>query len=209
MKLKVLFLTSFLIASCGISTKNQPAFEISDQRLGIELSDQTTTTQPVSSSGSDGIGRIYLVDDNDSLLLVRREGFRTSPGAQDILEAVAQAPLAREIEESGSRSLKTELPAKLNPRLVEANEDTGVLRVRVSDDAGLRSLAQTNTSRTNRVFAQIVCSLDWFQVSGDDGPVDVAGVWIEDSEGPIFATDSETALIDRPARTEDFRNCVS
>lgn len=191
-----------IATSCGIDTNAAP-FDLNTDELGMNDGIDAPLAAPDTGGTNSNTGYLYLTDDTQQLVLVDRQ-FRTPPTPQSILEALVQQPLANEIADIGF--LTTDLPSTLAPQLVNTDSETGTVTVSVSDEADLRTLARTDTARTQRIFAQIVCSLDWYLI-GDDTPI--SGVLIEDSQGPIIATDTQLASIIGPAATSDFNNCRS
>jgi len=194
-----------LVAGCGIPTDNNTAFEIDSDRVDADLFEPTTTTNLGPALDDEKTGRLYLVDENDNLVAINRR-FKDAPTPQDVLDALTQPILATEINSFGF--LKTELPPSLNPILSETDTKSGEIVIKVNDEANLRNTAQTDTDRTKRIFAQIVCTLDWFQILENTKVGEITGVIIEDSQGRIIAIDDETVSINRPARPEDFGNCI-
>lgn len=199
----ILFGISFvLFAGCGIDTNAAPV-DLDPEELGLNDGLAAALAVPDNIGPETNIGYLYLIDSSEQLQLVSRQ-FRTPPTPQQILEALVQLPLANEVADLGV--LNTALPTSLSPRHINTESETGVITVEVSDEADLRTIARTDTARTQRIFAQIVCSLDWYQISDN---VPVAGVLIQDSQGPIIATDTQTVSIIGPATPGDFNNCRS
>lgn len=192
----------FLAVGCGLNTSSAP-FDLDADELGMNDGLAAPLAAPDSESADSNTGYLYLTDETEQLKLVSRQ-FRTTPTPQLILEALVQPPLANEIADLGF--LKTDLPSTLSPRHINTDLETGVITVAVSDEADLRTIARTDTARTQRIFAQIVCSLDWYRI---DAETPVAGVIIEDSQGQIIATDTQLASITGAATTADFNNCRS
>jgi|GEM_PF-5822652 len=193
-----------IVVGCGISTNNNSAFKIDPERAGIDVFETPSTTISGPVLNNEKTGRLYLIDKASNLVVVNRQ-FSKPPSPQDILDALTLSPTAAEI--SSTEVSSTELPPNLEPKLAETNTTSSEILIMVSDEANLRETAQSESRRTNRIFAQIVCTLDWFQISPGNSSNQIAGVIIEDSQGQIVATDNETAPINRPAKPSDFGNC--
>ena len=198
-----LVLISLIFAGCGISTDNGKAFEVNPDILdpGVQ---KPTSTSIEGQSVDDIIVDIYLVSDGELVAIDRQ--FNEKPSVQEVLDALSRSPLASEIEEVGF-FVETLLPPSMDPQHTQTENQ--IVEITVAD-GDLREISSSDPGRTSLIFAQIVCTLDQFEINPEDEPSEkINGVVIEDSLGPIEARDIEFLdTIEGAASPKDFKNCA-
>ena len=187
------------LAACSLPVGGEietlDADEYSDIVYGL---DTTTTTEPPAGTQI----RLYFISDRGLEQVFRP--FLASPPVPEILTALQEGPTESELAENPS--LRTELPAGLNPDPLprEAGQETVI--VMVNDEAGLGLLVNENPATAELVLTQLVCTLTKLNIL--DG-IPITGVEFHDSEGRIPIVDTDRASIEGPARASDFNDCVT
>ena len=202
-KILITLICAPLSAGCGITTNNEKAFEVELEEPGILEQTPTTNTEPASDDRP--TVPLFLVDKDQNLVPIPRQ-FSEKPTVQDVLDALVLNPTTEEISTYGF--LETYLPPELDPQHDKTNTKSSEILITVSDDADLNTTALLDPTSTTIIFAQIVCTLDSFQIIDVDTANEIAGVVIQDSNGPITALDTKLAPIEGPANTNDFNNCT-
>jgi len=160
--------------------------------------DTTTTTEPPAGTQI----RLYFISDQGLERVFRP--FLAEPTIPEILTALQDGPTGSEL--AGDPTLRTELPAGLNPDPQTREEGQEAVVVTVDDEGGLRSLLNDNGAKAELVLTQLVCTLTKLNLL--EGPP-ITGVEFQDSQGRIPIVDSNREPIDGPARASDFNNCVT
>lgn len=160
--------------------------------------DTTTTTEP--SAGTQI--RLYFISDGGLEQVFRP--FLAEPTIPEIMTALQEGPTESEMAEDPT--LRTELPAGLNPRPQTRDMGQENVVVEVSDEAGLRLLINDNPVKAELVLTQLVCTLTKLNLLSN---VPITGVEFHDSEGRIPILDANRASIEGPARASDFNDCMT
>lgn len=169
--------------------------EYSDVVYGL---DTTTTTEPQAGTQI----RLYFVSDRGLERVFRP--FLAEPKITEILTALQDGPT--ESEMADDPTLRTELPAGLNPNPRTREEGQETVIVDVGDEGGLRLLIREDPVKADLVLTQLVCTLTKLNIL--DG-IPITGVEFYDSQGRIPIVDANRAAIEGPARASDFNDCVT
>lgn len=190
---------ALVAAACSLPVGGEvetlEADEYSDIVYGL---DTTTTTEPQAGTQI----RLYFVSDRGLEQVFRP--FLAEPTIPEILTALQEGPTETELAEDPS--LRTELPAGLNPNPRTRDEGQETIVVDVSDEGGLRLLINDNPVKAEFVLTQLVCTLTKLNIL--DG-LPITGVEFHDSQGRIPIVDANRASIDGPARASDFNDCTT
>ncbi|MDH3300088.1 MAG: GerMN domain-containing protein [Acidimicrobiia bacterium] len=169
--------------------------EYSDVVYGL---DTTTTTEPQAGTQI----RLYFASDRGLERVFRP--FLAEPTIPEILTALQDGPT--ESEQAENPTLRTELPAGLNPNPRTREEGQETVIVEVSDEGGLRLLINDNPVKADLVLTQLVCTLTKLNLLSG---IPITGVEFHDSQGRIPIVDANRASIEGPARASDFNDCVT
>ena len=192
---------ALLLTSCSIPVGGEietlDTAEYADIVSGL---DTTTTTQPLPEEGTQI--RLYFISDGGLVQVFRP--FVSEPNIAEILTALQEGPTEEEMADDPS--LRTELPAGLNP--VPQGRDAGeeTIIVDVSDEGGLQSLFNENPVKAEYVVTQLVCTLTTLNLLSG---IPITGVEFYDSQGRIPIVDANSTSIEGPARASDFNDCVT
>lgn len=161
--------------------------------------DTTTTIPPLAGTTI----RLFFYDEQGRLYEVFRP-FVDEPPIPEILTALQEGP--SESEQAEIPTLRTELPAGLNPdpQAREAGNETVI--VQVDDEGGLRPLLNDNPVKAELVLTQLVCTLTSLNLLSG---IPITGVEFHDSQGRIQILDSNGAAIEGAARASDFNDCMT
>ncbi len=187
------------LAACSLPVGGEietlDADEYSDIVYGL---DTTTTTEPQAGTQI----RLYFVSDQGLEQVFRP--FLAEPTIPEILTALQEGPT--EGEQAENPTLRTELPAGLNPNPQPRDEGQETVIVDVSDEGGLRLLINDNPVKAEFVLTQLVCTLTKLNLLSG---VPITGVEFHDSQGRIPIVDANRASIEGPARASDFNDCLT
>lgn len=187
------------LAACSLPVGGEietlDADEYSDIVYGL---DTTTTTEPQAGTQI----RLYFVSDQGLEQVFRP--FQAEPTVPEILTALQEGPT--EGEQTENPSLRTELPAGLNPNPQSRDEGQETVIVDVSDEGGLRSLINDNPLKAEFVLTQLVCTLTKLNILDR---VPITGVEFHDSQGRIPIVNANRESIEGPARASDFNDCLT
>lgn len=187
------------LAACSLPVGGEietlDADEYSDIVYGL---DTTTTTEPQAGTQI----RLYFVSDQGLEQVFRP--FQAEPTIPEILTALQEGPTDSELAENPS--LRTELPAGLNPNPQPREEGQETVIVDVSDEGGLRLLINDNPPKAEFVLTQLVCTLTKLNLLSG---IPITGVEFHDSLGRIPIVDANRASIEGPARASDFNDCLT
>ena len=188
-----------LAAACGLPVGGEiqtlDTEEYSEVVFGL---DTTTTTQPLAGTQI----RLYFISDLGLEQVFRP--FQDEPTIPEILTALQEGPTEEEAAEDPS--LRTELPAGLNPDPQGRDEGEETIIVRVDDEGGLRLLFNDNPVKAELVLTQLVCTLTSLNLLSG---IPITGVEFQDSQGRIPTFNANRESIDGPARASDFNDCMT
>ncbi len=191
-----------VLGACSLPANGEIQTLDTDENADIVYGlDTTTTTQPLPEEGTQI--RLYFVSDRGLEQVFRP--FLAEPTIPEILTALQEGPT--EVEQAEDPSLRTELPAGLNPDAEgrDPAEETTMI-VNVDDEGGLRLLFNDNPPKAEFVLTQLVCTLTSLNLLSG---IPIAGVEFYDSEGRIPIVDANSTSINGPARASDFRDCMT
>ncbi len=189
------------LSACGLPVDGEihtlDTDEYGDVVFGL---DTTTTTEPLPDEGTPI--RLFFFSEDDLESVIRP--FLFEPPVPEILVALQEGPSESELAENPT--LRTQLPAGLNPNPQPRAEGEETVIVNVDDEGALQTLINEDPERAEQAITQMVCTLTTLNlVSG----VDITGVEFHDSNGRIQILDSDGASIDGPARASDFNDCMT
>ncbi|MDH4278610.1 MAG: GerMN domain-containing protein [Acidimicrobiia bacterium] len=193
-------LWALLLVSCSLPVGGEietlDTAEYADIVSGL---DTTTTTQPLAEEGTQI--RLYFISDGGLVQVFRP--FVSEPTIPEILTALQEGPTEEEMADDPS--LRTELPAGLNP---DPRRDPGeeTIIVNVSDEGGLRPLFNENPVKAEYVVTQLVCTLTKLNLLSG---IPITGAEFYDSQGRIPIVDANSTSIEGPARASDFNDCLT
>ncbi len=191
--------TAAFVSACSLPVGGEiqtlDADEYSEIVYGL---DTTTTTEPQAGTQI----RLYFISDLGLEQVFRP--FLAEPTIPEIVTALQEGPTAG--EKADDPSLRTELPAGLNPDPQPREEGQETVIVNVSDEGGLRLLINDNPVKAELVLTQLVCTLTKLNLLSG---IPITGVEFHDSQGRIPIVDANRASIEGPARASDFNDCLT
>lgn len=190
----VLVGVSVLVAACSIPT-DEEARAVEDVPEDLFV---TTTAVPetvVDEEESEFSMPLFFYNDEDGLVRVDRPRDE-APTVQGILDALASAPTEEELETTPG--IATRFLPDMQP-VAALDSDSGLLTVMVQVPQ-LREFVETLPEEVQRIYTQIVCSMDALT------PL-IEAVQINDTEGPIRVQDDDGTARDGPIRPADVNDC--
>lgn len=183
-----------LASACTVSIDEQ-ARPVDDAPVAL-LEPPTTETIPPAEEDEGFDLVLMFIDSAGQRVPVTRRPLRR-PTEQDVLDGLAGGPTQAEVAENGD-PISTGLFPSLEPMVGEIDE--GVLRVIVEGEE-LRQASIDTPERLQRIYGQIVCSID--RLEGNR----VETVLLVDGDGTISPVTEDATVLNRGVGPTDFRDC--